>query len=88
MVVQPLSWKTVARQLALRMQHHAYCPDHSRDEEDLDNCPFCNDRWAYELFKLKLADEESRAAGRAARERRRATEQHLQEHVNEVKNNP
>lgn len=49
------TWRDVAERLAARMRHHAYCADHDRQNADPKNCPFCDDRAAYDEYLRKLA---------------------------------
>lgn len=45
------SWREIASVLANRLDH-AYCEDHAEITED---CPFCADVAAYQLYVDKLA---------------------------------
>jgi hypothetical protein len=63
-VTRPPSWRAVARVLGERMYHQAEGArddhDHGRAEADPDNCPFCADRAAYDLYVRKLESEGKR----------------------------
>jgi hypothetical protein len=52
---RPTSWRAVAIELGVRMEHHARCYQHT-DELDPE-CPFCLDRQAYLWFREKLGSE-------------------------------
>lgn len=47
------SWRSIADELAERLSHAAFCPDHPDSKEDPDNCPFCRDRAAYRNYLEK-----------------------------------
>lgn len=46
------SWKTVADILGRRMAAHAFCDDHLQSKP-ADDCPFCDDRRAYQIYVEK-----------------------------------
>lgn len=56
------SWREVAEALGERMQHHRYC-DHPLAEADPDNCPYCADRAAFNLFAAKAGWQETQLDG-------------------------
>ena len=52
MTTQKPSWEEVAKALADRMWHHAYCPE-LHEPPKPDTCPFCADKVAYEMYRKK-----------------------------------
>jgi hypothetical protein len=68
-VAKPPSWRKVAEALAERLEHAAGAAgsaspydtrlgttgcSHKAADADPDNCPFCADRTAFQLYKAKL----------------------------------
>lgn len=49
-MARPPSWQAVAAALAHRMAHHARCPQHPAADAVPDDCPWCADRAAYQLY--------------------------------------
>lgn len=49
-----MNWRELAIRLGERMRHHAHCPTHWRDAADPENCPFCDDRAAYDAYVKKI----------------------------------
>jgi hypothetical protein len=52
-----VDWMMVARALAMRLENHAFCGDHPRVAAKPDNCPFCADRAAYDMWVEAMGKE-------------------------------
>jgi hypothetical protein len=52
-VARQPSWETVARALGERMSYRDFCEAHPASDPDVDGCPFCKDRAAYQMFADK-----------------------------------
>lgn len=46
-----VTWRQMARQLAERLENHAYCLNHNIADEQPGDCPHCHDRAAFRAWQ-------------------------------------